>query len=434
MLALLLTAAVVTALLLLLCTIIFLVFHFFYKLPQSKDASFFSNIIVGHRGSKHPELDIPENSLQSMKFALDHKADGIEIDIMLSKDGIPMVFHDTNRVSRLCRLKKQQQQQQQQKTTYNTGSGEVVVVEDGSGSGGNSGNGSGDVKSESESDSEKLVFNTEMGIPFLTRQEIQSRFEYLRGHYEEHSGRERHELFPVETSPAIPKHLEHSIPTLDEFIDYMFARDPTKVLMIEIKEYERSREMAQYMIKTFKKYPHLYRQSVVASFNPIVLYMVRQMDPNIVTNLLFKEGFLADWMKYDPTVLKSKDYPVFLEQMHKSYFAGACSLVSQLLYACFMWSLPLCDWLLLQCMIYWLPSFIGAGVLGFENKMAYDLDFVRSLQKRGYRVNVWVVNTMHQKKQLLQVGNIAITTDYLFDYSQQVHSILPQSLKDELAK
>ncbi len=60
MLALLLTAAVVTALLLLLCTIIFLVFHLLYKLPQSKDASFFSNTyVVSHSNGLSLNTPIP---------------------------------------------------------------------------------------------------------------------------------------------------------------------------------------------------------------------------------------------------------------------------------------------------------------------------------------------------------------------------------------
>jgi len=384
----------------------FLVFHLIYKLPSSKDASFFSNIIVGHRGSKHPDLDIPENSIQSMRFAIDHKADGIEIDIMLSKDGVPMVFHDTNRVSRLCQSQKQTITT---RTKHITGSGEEV-----------------------EEETTSVVegsYDTEIGIPFMTRKQIQSQFEYIRGQ----DANTIKKLFP-DCRLAFPAHIEHSIPTLDEFVDDMFARDPTKVLMIEIKEYERSKEMADYIIKTFKKYPHLYKQSVVASFNPVVLYMVRRMDAKIVTNLLFKEGFLGDWMKYDPNVHKSKDYPVFLEELHKGYYKGSLDTPMRLLYSLFLSTLSFWDWILLKCMVYWLPSFIGAGVLGFENKMAFDIDFVRSLQKRGYKVNVWVVNTMQQKKQLLSVGDIAITTDYLFDYSPKVYNELPQSMKNELSK
>ena len=48
-------------------------------------------VIVGHRGASY---DAPENSLTSMKLAWKQKADGIETDIHLSKDGHIVVMHD----------------------------------------------------------------------------------------------------------------------------------------------------------------------------------------------------------------------------------------------------------------------------------------------------------------------------------------------------
>ena len=60
--------------------------------------------IIGHRGYgptsaalKTPEnlkTLLPENSLAAFKYALDHGADGIECDVFLSGDGVPMVIHD----------------------------------------------------------------------------------------------------------------------------------------------------------------------------------------------------------------------------------------------------------------------------------------------------------------------------------------------------
>ena len=53
-------------------------------------------IAIGHRGS----LEGVENTLESVQGAIDAGADYAEIDILLSKDSIPMVIHDTN-LSRL---------------------------------------------------------------------------------------------------------------------------------------------------------------------------------------------------------------------------------------------------------------------------------------------------------------------------------------------
>jgi glycerophosphoryl diester phosphodiesterase len=59
--------------------------------------------IIGHRGYgptpaalKTPENAglLPENSLDAFKYALDHGADGIECDVFLSGDGVPVLIHD----------------------------------------------------------------------------------------------------------------------------------------------------------------------------------------------------------------------------------------------------------------------------------------------------------------------------------------------------
>jgi glycerophosphoryl diester phosphodiesterase len=48
-------------------------------------------IIFGHRGSC---ANAPENTLPSFELAVRHKADAIELDAKLSKDGVVMVIHD----------------------------------------------------------------------------------------------------------------------------------------------------------------------------------------------------------------------------------------------------------------------------------------------------------------------------------------------------
>lgn len=44
--------------------------------------------IIAHRGGQ------PENTLSAFKWAQSHKADAIEFDVHLTRDGHPMVFHD----------------------------------------------------------------------------------------------------------------------------------------------------------------------------------------------------------------------------------------------------------------------------------------------------------------------------------------------------
>lgn len=48
-------------------------------------------IVLGHRGARHAH---PENTLRAFQAALDEGAVGTEFDVLLSADGVPMVFHD----------------------------------------------------------------------------------------------------------------------------------------------------------------------------------------------------------------------------------------------------------------------------------------------------------------------------------------------------
>jgi glycerophosphoryl diester phosphodiesterase len=48
-------------------------------------------LIIAHRGAS---AEAPENTLASFRRALALRVDGIELDVQLSRDGVPMVFHD----------------------------------------------------------------------------------------------------------------------------------------------------------------------------------------------------------------------------------------------------------------------------------------------------------------------------------------------------
>ena len=50
-------------------------------------------LVFGHRGVKKTS---PENTTTAIQDAIDQGADGVEIDIQITKDGVPVVIHDTN--------------------------------------------------------------------------------------------------------------------------------------------------------------------------------------------------------------------------------------------------------------------------------------------------------------------------------------------------
>src|SRR3712207_1806426 len=49
--------------------------------------------IIGHRGTPSCSLH-PENTLQSIRAALDAGADGVEVDVQATRDGVLVLAHD----------------------------------------------------------------------------------------------------------------------------------------------------------------------------------------------------------------------------------------------------------------------------------------------------------------------------------------------------
>jgi glycerophosphoryl diester phosphodiesterase len=49
-------------------------------------------LILAHRGASRIA---PENTLVAFCLALEQGADGLELDVQLSRDGVPVVFHDS---------------------------------------------------------------------------------------------------------------------------------------------------------------------------------------------------------------------------------------------------------------------------------------------------------------------------------------------------
>ena len=49
-------------------------------------------LIIAHRGAS---AEAPENTLAAFRRALDLRVDGIELDVQITRDGVPVVFHDS---------------------------------------------------------------------------------------------------------------------------------------------------------------------------------------------------------------------------------------------------------------------------------------------------------------------------------------------------
>lgn len=89
-------------LVLVLITILLMLYLFLIapRMWKKPDRTPLLNVLYAHRGLFDNKTDAPENSLPAFQKAV--KAGyGIELDVQLSKDGIPVVFHDAS-LKRMC--------------------------------------------------------------------------------------------------------------------------------------------------------------------------------------------------------------------------------------------------------------------------------------------------------------------------------------------
>lgn len=70
------------------------------RVTGKPDMEPFKEWLYAHRGLHDNSTDAPENSMKAFKKAVD-AGYGIELDVQLSKDNVPMVFHDFD-MKRIC--------------------------------------------------------------------------------------------------------------------------------------------------------------------------------------------------------------------------------------------------------------------------------------------------------------------------------------------
>ncbi|KAL0482621.1 glycerophosphodiester phosphodiesterase [Acrasis kona] len=80
---------------------IYFIYHN-YKLPNSTDSSFMKGKLIGHRCVHSDESNLPDNSISSAMYGLQQGLDGLEFDIMESKDNEIFIFHDPTTMSNRC--------------------------------------------------------------------------------------------------------------------------------------------------------------------------------------------------------------------------------------------------------------------------------------------------------------------------------------------
>ena len=72
------------------------------RMVNRPDTSLFKNRYFAHRGLHDNKSDAPENSMAAFRKAVD-AGYGMELDVHMTKDGIPVIFHDS-KLERMCRV------------------------------------------------------------------------------------------------------------------------------------------------------------------------------------------------------------------------------------------------------------------------------------------------------------------------------------------
>ena len=91
-------------LLLLLLPVVLYLLMIMPRMLGRPDFSAFKSWEYAHRGLYKNGTDLPENSLPAFQNAVDHNY-GIELDVQLTRDNVPVVFHDNN-LNRMCNVNK----------------------------------------------------------------------------------------------------------------------------------------------------------------------------------------------------------------------------------------------------------------------------------------------------------------------------------------
>lgn len=211
---------------------------------------------IAHRGYSGK---FDENTMIAFKKAIEYGADGIEMDVQLSKDGIPVIIHD--------------------ETLDRTTNGHGLVKD----------------------------FTLEELKKFRTKSvgKVKELKNNLNNNYTE------------EEVQYLSLHDGEEIPTLEEVLK-LIAPSNLKVLNLELKnsiiEYEGMEKIVLNMIEKY----NLKDRVILSTFNHLSLIKLRKLDSKIVLGAL-TESTLANVVKYLDDIEVQCYHPYFPSILNKEY-------------------------------------------------------------------------------------------------------------------
>ncbi|KAG5854163.1 hypothetical protein ANANG_G00034710 [Anguilla anguilla] len=170
------------------------------------------------------------------------------------------------------------------------------------------------------------------------------------------------------------------VPTLQEAVEECLRHQLT--IYFDVKGH--AEEAAAALKKIYRKHPVLYNSSIVCSFEPNVIYKMRQADPEVVTALTHRPWSLSHLG--DGTPRSSSPW--------KRHWMQVLDVVLDWAHHHLLWNL--------------------CGVSAFLLQKNYiSPDTVQYWAKRGVEVVSWTVNTEVEKEYHQRLLNISYITDSL---------------------
>lgn len=172
------------------------------------------------------------------------------------------------------------------------------------------------------------------------------------------------------------------IPTLEEAVEECIKLQLT--IYFDVKGHPD--EAAAALKEMYKKHPVLYNSSIVCSFEPKVIYRMRQSDPEVVTALTHRP-----WSQS-----RMGDGTPYFSSLWKHHWMTLADIMLDWAHHHFLWKL--------------------CGVSAFLiQKNFVSPDYVQHWAQRGVEVVAWTVNTKVEKEYYQELLKVNYITDSLVE-------------------
>ncbi|KAM4025172.1 glycerophosphodiester phosphodiesterase 1 [Anomaloglossus baeobatrachus] len=223
---------------------------------------------------------------------------------------------------------------------------------------------------------------TKDGVPILMHDDTVERTTDGHGKLSDLTFAEIRKLNPAANHRLGHLYNDEKVPTLEEAVKECLRHN--LVIYFDVKGH--AAQAADALRKMYIDFPHLYNCSIVCSFEPSVIYKMRQADINVVTALTHRPWSLSHLGDGKPR----------FDSIWKHYFYVSMDV--------------LLDWALHH--ILW--NFCGVSAFLMQ-KNYISQNYVEQWNKRGIEVVAWTVNTATEKLHSERVLHTNFITDSLVE-------------------